>query len=669
MLSDFLPFVVAGIAAGAVYGLAGTGLVLTYKTSGIFNFAHGAVAAAAAYLFYFLNTEQGVGWVPSLLISVLGLGVAVGLLFERGASRLSQQPVALKIVATIGVVLIVQGLATIKFGANTITSPHFLPSAQDSFEVADVVITYEQVIVTCVALAAVALLYGLFRWTRTGVAMRAVVDDPDLLAMQATNPAGPRRLAWLIGTTFAALSGVLIAPMVGLDSILLTFLVVQAFGAAAIGAFGSIPLTFLGGVLIGVASALSTKYVVDVSWLSGVPASLPFVVLFVALFVIPKRKLVPLSRIESTPKPQYRAPVRMRLVVAGVVLVPLLVFPQLVGTSLPYYTEALVTAILMLSLGLLVRTSGQVSLCHATFAAVGAVAFSQLAVGAGMPWIVALVACGLVTAFVGALVAIPAIRLSGLFLALATLGFGILVQRLFYGQSWMFTEVASGRPMPKPSFAEDPKAYYYVVLAVLVLVAVAAVVIQRSRLGRMLQGVSGAPTAVSAMGLSTNVSKVIVFCVSGFIAGVAGALLGVASRLRAPQRRVLRPVVLADPARDARARAVRRAVVRARRHAPASCPPISRATTRRPGSTCSSGPLRSSSPSRAVRRRCRIACGARSIGSAAAGGHGRRPRCYGLPRRPRRGRSPLRPASTRAVPGWRSARLRCASAACSPSTA
>jgi MFS family permease len=216
---------------------------------------------------------------------------------------------------------------------------------------------------------------------------------------------------------------VLIAPMVGLDSITLTFLVVQAFGAAAIGIFGSIPLTFLGGLLIGVAASLSTNYVVDVSWLSGVPASLPVLVLLVALFVIPKRRLVPLTRIEISPRLQYRGPARVRLVAATVALVPLLIFPQVVGANLPFYTEALITAILLLSLGLLVRTSGQVSLCHATFASVGAVAFSQFALGTHLPWLMALVACGLVTMVIGALVAIPAICLSGLFLALATLGF------------------------------------------------------------------------------------------------------------------------------------------------------------------------------------------------------------------------------------------------------
>jgi ABC-type branched-subunit amino acid transport system ATPase component/branched-subunit amino acid ABC-type transport system permease component len=526
VLSDFLPFIVGGIATGAVYGLAGTGLVLTYKTSGIFNFAHGAIAAAAAYLFYFLHVEHGMAWVPAMLISVFGLGPIVGLLFARGAGRIAQQPIALKIVATIGIVLIVQGLATAKFGVNPLESPAFLPHARDTFEFAGVFITYEQVIVTGVAVVAVALLYGLFRWTRTGVAMRAVVDDPDLLTMQATNPDVVRGLSWVIGSTFAALSGVLIAPMVGLDSIGLTFLVVQAFGAAAIGLFASIPLTFLGGLLIGIGSSLSTKYVLDVEWLAGVPSSLPFVVLFVALFVIPRHKLVPPSSIEIRPKPQYRAPMGLRLLTGLVVAVPLLLVPRFVGVNLPYYTESLVIAMMLLSLGLLVRTSGQVSLCHATFAAVGAVAFSQLALTTGLPWLLALLSCGVIAALAGAIVAIPAIRLSGLFLALATLGFGILVQRLFYGQSWMFTDSVSGKVMPKPSFAEDDKNFYYVVLAALVIMAVLVVVIVRSRLGRVLQGMSGSPTAVTAMGLSTNVSKVIVFCISAFMAGIAGALLG-----------------------------------------------------------------------------------------------------------------------------------------------
>ena len=119
--------------------------------------------------------------------------------------------------------------------------------------------------------------------------MRAVVDDPDLLDIVGTSPSRVRRISWIIGSTFAALSGVLIVPLIGLEPIALTFLVVQAFGAAAIGFFASIPLAYLGGIIIGVVSSVSTKYVLDVDWLGGLPASLPFLILFFVLLVTPRR--------------------------------------------------------------------------------------------------------------------------------------------------------------------------------------------------------------------------------------------------------------------------------------------------------------------------------------------------------------------------------------------
>jgi ABC-type branched-subunit amino acid transport system ATPase component/ABC-type branched-subunit amino acid transport system permease subunit len=198
--------------------------------------------------------------------------------------------------------------------------------------------------------------------------------------------------------------------------------------------------------------------------------------------------------------------------------------PDLVGTRIPFFISGLCTAVMLLSLGLLVRVSGQVSLCHAAFAAIGAVAFSQLRVDHGVPWLLALVLAGLVVVPVGAIVAIPTIRLSGLFLALATLGFGILVQRLLYVQNWMFSSVNTGRVVPRPDFARGQQAWYYFVLAIFVVTSLAITVIQRSRLGRMLNGMAEAPTAVAALGLTTSVSRVLVFCVSAFFAGIAGVL-------------------------------------------------------------------------------------------------------------------------------------------------
>jgi ABC-type branched-subunit amino acid transport system ATPase component/branched-subunit amino acid ABC-type transport system permease component len=523
---DYLPFIVTGLATGAIFGLFATGLVLTYKTSGIFNFGHGAIATVAAYFFYFLHVDHGMNWVIAMLISVFLLGPLMGIAMERFAAQLSKQRTALKIVGTIGIVLLVQALATIKYGSQTIPVPPFLPHAKDTFQLFGVYISYDKVIVAAVSVVSVVALYVLFRYTRIGVAMRAVVDDPDLVAMQGRNPVAIRRLAWIIGATFAALSGVLYTSFIGVDNIALTFLVVQAVGAAAIGLFSSIPLTFAGALAIGVAASLSKKYVLNVSWLSGFPDALPFMVLFVALLVTPRRKLVPPNTTEARPALQYRAPARVRLGMALIVLVPLLLVPALVGTKLSYFTTGLCSALMLLSLGLLVRTSGQVSLCHAAFAAIGAVAFSQLHVEHGVPWLPALFIAALIAVPVGALVAVPAIRLSGLFLALATLGFGILVQKLFYTEGWMFTSLAQGRVMTRPSIADTPDRFYYVVLAAVVVTGGVIALIQRSRLGRMLQGMSGSPRAVTAMGLSTNVSKVIVFCISAFIAAIAGALLG-----------------------------------------------------------------------------------------------------------------------------------------------
>ena len=253
--------------------------------------------------------------------------------------------------------------------------------------------------------------------------------------------------------------------------------------------------------------------------------------MFVALFLLSRRRLTSGSGVESRPPLQWQGPVRVR-VVTGVVLVGLLaVVPWVVGAEkIGFWTIGLTQMILLLSLGLLVKTSGQVSLCQATFGAIGAVAFSQLTVGAGIPWFAALLFAGLIVVPVGAFLAIPAIRLPGLFLALATFGFGIFVQQMLYSTSWMFTVLQSGRAVPRPSIGSTDTGYYYVVLVILVVTALIMVAIHQARLGRLLRGLSDSPLAVATMGLSTNTTRVIVFCISAFFAAISGrAVRGVDS--------------------------------------------------------------------------------------------------------------------------------------------
>jgi ABC-type branched-subunit amino acid transport system ATPase component/branched-subunit amino acid ABC-type transport system permease component len=527
-VKDLLPFIVAGIASGAIYGLAASGLVLTYKTSGIFNFGHGALATAAAYVFYWLHIDHELDWKLAMFVSVLIVGPLMGLVMEFVARELSHQRMAWKVVGTAGLILIVQGLGTLQYGTDSRRVPQYLPKGNEFFRFADVNIRWSQVIVVVIAVVCVAALYALFRYTRLGIAMRAVVDDPDLVDLQGTSPVRVRRISWIIGSTLAALSGVLIVPFLGLESITLTFLVVQTFGAAAIGLFSSIPLTFVGGLLIGIGENLLTKYEIDNSTLVGLSKSLPFLVLIAVMILTPKRKLLPPSTTVTRPPLQWRGPPTLRI--AGYVVV----FGFLASVPLwapntkltPYWTGALSTVVIMLSLGLLVRTAGIVSLCTGTFAAIGAVAFSQLAVDHGMPWFLAIFLAGLFAIPAGAIIAIPSIRLSGLFLALATLGFGLLVERLLYRRDFMFSESAQGRSMPRPSFADTDAKYYYVVLAFVVLAVIVIGAIHRGRLGRILLGMGESPTAVGTLGLSINVTRIIVFCIGAYIAAIAGVLQG-----------------------------------------------------------------------------------------------------------------------------------------------
>jgi ABC-type branched-subunit amino acid transport system ATPase component/branched-subunit amino acid ABC-type transport system permease component len=512
-----------------VYGLAGTGLVLQYKTSGIFNFAYGALATVSVFVFYWLHVQNGWPWPLTAFVCVFVLGPVMGILLELLARRLATVDHTLQIASTVGLVLWVVALGGIWLGDVSESFPPFLPTS--TVEIGGVNVQWQQIIVAIIALVSAATLYLFLRSTRLGTAMRGVVDDPELLSVMGESPVRVRRWAWIIGSSFAALSGLLIAPSLPVQALILTLLVVQAFGAAAIGYFSNLPLTYVGGLLIGIAGALATKFVVDVPWLIGLPSGLPFIVLFVALLVTPRSKLAPRRFITPrTIPPSWHAPTRMR-VLAGALFVGILcLVPSWVGTDLTVYSSALVLVILVLSLGLLTRLSRQVSLCQYAFAAIGASSMAHFTTDHGVPWLLALLLAGLVAVPVGAIIAIPAIRLSGVFLALATLGFGILLEQMIYTQDFMFGPTSEGIKAARPSFDVGPfhagtdTGIYFVILAVVVVIAVGVAVLSATRLGKLLRAMGDSPLALETTGLNVNVTRVIVFCISAFIAAISGAL-------------------------------------------------------------------------------------------------------------------------------------------------
>ena len=255
---NLLPYLMIGIANGSIYGLAAVGLVLTYKTSGIFNFAHGAQAALGAY-----SDVR----VPDPRRHAVAGGRAPGAVAGRGGGRAPPRarrlragvvPLAARVTATVGLLVFLQGVLIAIFGSASLPVRPFLP--QKVFSVGGVFIRGEQIIDVAVIFLAVRrsvpLLHpGQARSRRPGGGRRPGAAG----GLAGTSPVAVRRFAWLVGSCFAALSGMLLAPTLALDARLLTLLVFFAFGAAAVGAFSSLPLTYLGGLGLGLGAALFTK--------------------------------------------------------------------------------------------------------------------------------------------------------------------------------------------------------------------------------------------------------------------------------------------------------------------------------------------------------------------------------------------------------------------------
>jgi branched-subunit amino acid ABC-type transport system permease component len=522
------PFVIAGIADGSIYSLAALGLVLTYKTSGIFNFAIGAQAAASAYVFYTLRVTERWPWPLAALGALALVGLLCSLVLERVAFWLTDAPPVMRVAATIGVLVLLQSLFTGLYGQATIEFRPFLP--ERSAHIGSVNVSVSQIIIVLLSIAATMGLYFFFKRARLGVAMEAVVEDPNLLALGATSPVVVRRWAWAIGSGFISVSGMLLAPQLGIDVNLMLLVYIAAFGAAALASFSSLLTAFVGSMAIGITSnVISDKLGASTNpTLAGLYTQVPFLILVAALLLVPKAWLVErgtrrvrrLRPALSFSRPVVAASTGGLAILAGAL-------PYLVGSLLVQYTTALCFAIVLISLGLLLWTSGQISLCQMAFAAVGATTFSH-AQQAGLPWLVALLASALVAVPIGALVAIPAFRLSGIYLAVATFGFGVLFQNLIYRTSLMFGS-GFGRTVSRPHFlgahSSTNEGYYYTTLLIAAACGLLVVGVRRSRLGRLLRGLADSPMALDAHGANTRLTRVYVFCIAAVIAAVGGALL------------------------------------------------------------------------------------------------------------------------------------------------
>lgn len=525
-----IAILVAALVTGSAYGLIGTGLVLTYETSGIFNFAYGAMASVGVYLYFALRGQHGLPLWICLLLCLLVLPLVMGRLLEPLIQKMTQQHLTLQIAGTIGLYLVVEAVAELIFGVDTQYVPTFLPTGEVTIFGTRVGIG--QIITFAVSIIAVVSLNFLLRRTPRGIAMRAVVDNSDLLALSGGRPSATRRLAWTISSFLVLLSGLLIAPSVGIDPGTLTSLAILAFAAAALGGFRNINIAYLGGFVVAIPEDLMARYINSSSILGSLSQNLPFMLLVLIILVYPKRAFLRSKLFEQRRRlhgARY-LPRRAELVVGVCVFALLVAVPAFAGYRISAWTESLAILVLLLSLGLLVRMSGQVCLCQMAFAAIGVSAFAALYDHVHLPWLLALLIAGLAPIPFAMVLSIPALRLSGLYLALGTFGFAYALLNMFYQTNLMFGPGEAGISVPPPGALfnfVDPNALYYLLLAFTIGATAVVVWLERTRAGRLLQGMADSRVGLETLGTSISYLQMLIFALSAFIAGVAGVLIGV----------------------------------------------------------------------------------------------------------------------------------------------
>ncbi len=520
-MSSILSFTILGLFTGAAYAIAASGLVLTYTTTRVFNIAHGAFGMVLAFTFWDFSQRQGM---PTWLSLVLVLGVvapATGWFIQRFVTRgLGEGPVSVSLVVTVGLFVGLIGLAQQIWPPAPRTLPPFLPDK--GVQVGGTYVTAHQIITIALSAVVAALLYLLLNRTRIGTAMRASVDNPVLLRLFGGNPDRVASLSWAIGISLAALAGILLTPVIGLSYYDLTLLVINAYAAAMLGRLTSLPLTFVGAMGLGVLQSFAVAYLPTEGSLAGLRAVVPALFLFVVIVLMPQAQLRigQVKGIVSAPLPSPTRALAWGGVLLGVVAVLAGAMSDadllLVGTAATY-------AMVMLSLVLLTGYGGHVSLAQFTFAGVGALAYAKL----DEPNLYGLLMSAVIAAAVGALVALPVLRLTGLYLALSTLAFGVLMDKLVFQADFAFGfngTLQADRLSVLGRSIDSTGGYVVVMTVFFVLMALALLLLRRGVLGRLLIAMRDSPAACGTLGLDLRWFRVALFGLSAGMAGLAGGL-------------------------------------------------------------------------------------------------------------------------------------------------
>jgi branched-chain amino acid transport system permease protein len=548
-MEQLFDFAMPGVQQGCTYAIVAVSLVLTYQATGVFNFAFGAQAFAAAFVFTLLTEYHGMSGFLAFVISVVVMSPLIGLAFDRFIFRyVPNSNTTAKLICSISLLVGIPNILPVIFGAKVLDDtatifPFFNPNIV-YFTIYGTPINgiyLATITVTAVVLVALTIL---LRFTSLGLQMRGAVESRRLVQLDGVNSGGVVAVAWAISSFMAGLAGVLFASIYGqFQSDTYATLTVAAIGAAAWGLLRSIPIATGVALLIGVVSATLQGYLPTGSFLyAAVLPALPFLVLVGALLFLPGMRSLdasrdPLATIDPPPPPtaaSARAPNMDRIirvlwyvVLAGFIVSMLTWIPSVWAGV---FNSALALGTIFLSITLITGMAGQLSLCQATLAGVGAFTAAQLANHLGLNMLLGgLVGAGL-AAVVAVILALLSLRLRGLGLALMTLAAALLFDGTFFN-AVSITGGAQGLSLQakwlgtSEFFNFNGHALFILCMVVLTACVIVVLLVRKGTSGRNLAAMRGSETAAAGLGINLTWQRITVFALAGAMAGLGGTLV------------------------------------------------------------------------------------------------------------------------------------------------
>jgi ABC-type branched-subunit amino acid transport system ATPase component/branched-subunit amino acid ABC-type transport system permease component len=552
---DHLQFLLLGLGNGAVFAALGLALVVTFRSSGVVNFAAGAMALYSAYTYGFLRQGQlfspfpgtpvfidlgsPMPLVPAMLIS-LTIAALLGLVVYLAVFRpLRHAPPLTSAVASIGLTIVLQAVLAQRIGLRPILVDAIFPRDTAGLGTATIQLDRIWFAVTIVVIA--LALAAVFRYTSFGLQTRAASLTEKGAIVTGLAPDRLAAVNWTIAGVVTGLSGILIAPIVPLVPVSYTLFVIPALAAALLGQFKAIAPTVLGALALGALQSEATYIQVRFDWLpewvvpkSGLPELLPLLFIL-AVLVVRARPLT--ARGVDLHAPLGAAPRPRRLVtpaIAGLVIGTIAIFTFGSEWRLALITS-LILGVISLSLVLVTGFGGQISLAQLTLAGVAGFLLSTLSDDWGIPFPLAPVLAALGATVVGVAFGLPALRLRGFSLAIVTLALAVALEGVWFRNNdfnggvdgalivdpkllGLDLGIGAGLEFPREEFA-------LLCLVVLVTGAVAVAALRRSRFGAAMMAVRVNERSAAASGVDVVRVKLLLFAIGAFIAGIGGALM------------------------------------------------------------------------------------------------------------------------------------------------